>query len=175
MYKITCFAPIEPQQLEKALKGIHFKTVKSGFEWLMDGSVFRIEPFQNQPRDSMKAYRIYFNGDINGGTYLFDLTLGCMDAVVTGIEYILEDSSMKHDDWMNELIRKPSYHMIDSRGLFSKQEVGVTLVNNTVTLQLRSRKNQKLKMWDCLKRIDFIREELQPVKYDLFSIEEEIA
>jgi hypothetical protein len=176
MFKITCFAPIEPGTLEKALKGVHFESTKDGFEWNMDGTSFRIEPFKSQPRDSMKGYRIYFNCDINGGSYLYDLTLGCMGAEITGIEYILEDSSIQHHDWMNDLRNRPSYRMKDSRGLFSKQDVGVILVNNTVTLQLRSRKNQKLKMWDCLKQVDFIREDLQPVKYDLFSFnKEEIA
>jgi hypothetical protein len=173
MFKITCFAPIEPKQLEKVLKGIHFQTIKSGFEWKMDASTFRIEPFQNQPRDSMKAYRIYFNGDIHAGTYLFDLSLGCMGAIVTAVEYQLEHPTMKHQDWMKDLQRRASYQMIDARGLFMKQRIGVVLVDDTLTLQLRSRKNQKLIMMDALKKIDFIREELMPVEYDLFSFQEE--
>ncbi|QCJ45454.1 hypothetical protein FAY30_26290 (plasmid) [Bacillus sp. S3] len=45
MFKITCFAPVEPEQLEKALKGIHFKTVKNGFEWRMDGNT--VSPYSN--------------------------------------------------------------------------------------------------------------------------------
>ncbi len=44
MFKITCFSPVDPSKLEKALRGIHFKVVKNGFEWNMDGTTFRIEP-----------------------------------------------------------------------------------------------------------------------------------
>lgn len=176
MFKITCFAPIEPNQLEKALKGIHFKTINSGFEWKMDGSTFRIKPFENQPRGSMKAYRVFFDGDIHGGAYLFDLSLGCMGAIVSGVDYHLEHPTMKHQDWMKDLRKRASYQMIDARGLFMKQGIGVVLVNDTLTLQLRSRKNQKLIMVDSLKKIDIIREELMPVEYDLFSFQrEEIA
>lgn len=177
MFKMTCFAPIEPRQLAEKLKGILFKTVKNGFERNLDGTTFRIEPFQNQPRDSMKAYRVYFEGSVLGGSYLFDLSLGCMGAIVTGVEYILEHPSMKQADWLKELRRRPSYQMTDSKCLFKKHDCGVIVVNNTVTLQLRSKKNQKLIMVDCLKKIDFIREDLLPVEFDLFSFseEEEIA
>lgn len=177
MFKITCFAPIEPKQLENAIKGIHFKTVKSGFEWKMDGTTFRIEPFQNQPRERMKGYRVFFDGDIHGGSYLFDLSLGCLGAEVTGVEYILEHPTMKNLDWMKQLRKRSTYQMVDVRGLFVKQSVGVILVNDSVTLQLRSRKNKKLIMVDAIKKIDFIREELMPVEYDLFSCatQEEIA
>ncbi|MFT9496316.1 MULTISPECIES: hypothetical protein [Bacillota] len=177
MFKLTCFAPIEPEKLELSLRGIHFKIVKNGFEWHMDGTTFRIEPFQNQPRESMKAYRVYFDGDIQGGSYLFDLSLGCMGAIVTGVEFIMTHPKMKQDDWIKDLRKRPSYKMIDPRGLFMKGSCGVVVVNDSVTLQLRSKKNKKLIMVDCLKKIDFIREELYPVEYDLFSIpaEEDIA
>lgn len=173
MFKLTCFAPVETVQLEKALKGINFKRVKNGFEWYMDGTTFRIEPFQNQPRDSMKAYRVYFNCEISGGLYLFDLSLGCMGAVITGIEYILEHPTMKHADWMKEMRKRPSYKMIDPKGLFTKEGCGVILVNDSVILQIRSKKNQNLIMVDCLRKIDFIRGDLTPVEYDLFSFADE--
>lgn len=175
MFKITCFAPIEPKQLEKALKGIHFKTVKYGFEWKMDGTTFRIEPFKNDPRGIVRGYRAYFDGDIHGGTYLFDLSLGCLGAEVTAVEYILKYPTMSSVDWLNNIRKRSSYQMIDSRGLFNKQGVGVIVVNDSVTLQLHSRKSKKLIMVDAIKKIDFIREELVPVEYDLFSFQEEIA
>jgi len=178
MFKITCFAPIEPEQLGKALKGIHFKPVKSGYEWSMDGTTFRIEPFQEQPRDSLKGYRVHFDGDIHGGTYLFDLTIGCMGAEVTGVAYELEHYKMKKEQWLKDIRRRPSFKLIDPRGLFMKGKVGVVLSNDSVILQLHSRKNQKLILVDALKQIDSIREELLPVDIDLFSFlstQEEIA
>jgi hypothetical protein len=176
MFKLTCFAPIEPTKLEHLLKGIHFKPVKNGLEWYMDGTIFRIEPFQNQPRESMKAYRIYFNGDIHGGTYLFDITLGCLGAEVTGIEYLLEHQDMKNEDWISDLRKRASYKLVDPRGLYSKQGIGVIVINNSITLQLRPGKNKKLKIVECLEKISVIRNELMPIDYDLFSFsKEEIA
>lgn len=177
MFKITCFAPIEPEKLGIALKGIRFTATKKGYEWSMDGTRFRIEPFQEQPRASMKGYRVYFDGDIHGGAYLFDLSLGCMGAYVTGIEYQLEHEQMKKEQWFKELRRRKSFKLIDPRGLFMKEKIGAVLVNDSVVIQLHSRKNQKLILVDALKQIDFIREDLQPVEYDLFSCakQEEIA
>lgn len=178
LFKITCFAPVEPIQLEQSLRGLHFKKVKNGFEWHVDGTTFRIEPFQNQPRESNKGYRVFFNGSIEGGCYLFDLSLGLMGAFVTGVEYILEQPSKTNEDWIKDLRKRPSYQMVDPRGLFTKKGCGIIVVNQTVTIQVRSRKNQKLKMLDCMKQVDCIREELMPVNFDLFSFlgqEEEIA
>jgi hypothetical protein len=177
MFKLTCFAPIEPEQLELKLKGIHFKKVKNGFEWTMDGAIFRIEPFQNQSRDSMKAYRVMFDGDIHGGAYLFDLSLGCMGGIITAVEYTLVTPNRTNQDWMRDLRKRASYEMIDARGLFMKQNIGIVVVNNSITVQLRSRKNQKLILVDALKKIEFIRDELKPIDFDLFSFSanEEIA
>lgn len=169
MFKLTCFVPMEPKQLETVLKGIHFHPLKNGLEWHMDDAVFRIEPFTNQPRGSMKAYRIYFDGDIDGGLYLFDLSMGCLGAQVTGIEYVLEHPGMNSSDWKKELRKRTSYKMVDSRGIYSKLGVNIVVVNNSVTIQLHSSKNKKLKTVDCLKQVDAIREELTPVVEDLFS------
>ena len=179
MFKLTCFAPIEPKQLEQALRGICFKPVKKGFEWTMDGTTFRIEPFENQPRGAMKAYRVTFDCDFPGGMYLFDLSLGCLGTLVTGIEYVLEHPKMNNSDWMKDLNKRQSYKKIDARGLFMKNGISIVVINHAITLKLHSRKNQKLILMDALKKIDVIREELEelvPVDFDLFSYpQEEIA
>ncbi|MEK3992668.1 hypothetical protein [Robertmurraya sp. FSL R5-0851] len=177
MFKITCFAPIEPVDLEKRLKGIYFKTVKKGFEWSMDGAKFRIEPFENQPRTTMKAYRVSFDGELHGGLYLFDLTIGCLEPLVTCVECILEYPSMKDVDWFKELRKRPSYQMIDPRGLYMKKGISAVVSNNSLTLKLHSRKNKNLKLADSLNEIDILREDLVPSEgFDLFScLQEEIA
>ncbi|MFC0476911.1 hypothetical protein ACFFHF_17040 [Robertmurraya beringensis] len=177
MFKITCFAPIDPSDLEQRLKGIYFKTVRKGFEWSMDGSTFRIEPFENQPRTSMKAYRISFDGEIHGGQYLFDLTIGCLEPLVTCVECILDYPTMKDVDWMKELRKRPSYQMIDPRGLYMKKGISAIVTNDSLTLKLHSRKNNNLKLVDALKEIDILREDLVPNEdCNLFScLQEEIA
>lgn len=170
VFKVTCFAPIEPSQLANVL-GIYFKTVKTGFEMNMDGTFFRIEPFQNQPRTSMKGYRIYFDCDIHAGLYLLDQTIGHMEPIVTGVECILSIANQTTQDWIRN-IKMRSYKST-GRGLFDKEGVGIIVVNNTVTLQIRSRKDQKLKVVECINKIDSIRKDLLPaVEYDLFSLPE---
>lgn len=175
MFKLTCFVPMEPNQLETLLKGIHFQPRNNGLEWRMDDAVFRIEPFKNQPRDSMKAYRVYFDGDIDGGLYLFDLSLGCLGAQVTAIEYALQSPGMTTSDWIKELRKRPSYKMVDGRGIYSKLGAHIVVVNNTLTIQMHSPKNKKLKTVDCLKQVNSIREDLTPVEVDLFSFSTEEA
>jgi hypothetical protein len=82
---------------------------------------------------------------------------------------------MKQSDWMKDLRKRKSFQMIDPRGLFMKQGVGIVVVENSITIQLRSRKNKKLILIDSLKTVDSIREELIPIEFDLFSSMEEIA
>ncbi|MEK4671093.1 hypothetical protein [Niallia sp. FSL R7-0271] len=176
MYKLTCFIPMEPDEVEEALRGIRFTKKKDGFEWSMNGSVFRIEPFQNQSRELLKGYRVYFDGDIVGCSYLFDLSIGCLGAHVTSIDCIIEHPSKTYQDWITDLSKRPSCKMIDSKGLFVKGDIYLTIVNNSLIIQKRSRKNQKLKLIETLKQIDFIREDLSPKEFDLFSFgEEDIA
>jgi len=169
MFKLTCFAPIPPEQLGTALRGLRFATKKEGFEWYLDGHIFRIEPFKNQPRESMKGYRVLFNGEIDGGIYLFDSSLGWLEPMVTGVEYELSHQKMKTEDWIKDLMKRPSYKMIDSRGLFQKGRIGVVVVNDKITFQIRASKGKKLKLIECLKEIELLQSELRPVEFDLFS------
>ncbi|MDC3424361.1 hypothetical protein NC797_07555 [Aquibacillus sp. 3ASR75-11] len=173
MYKITCFTSITPNELGKALKGFRFLTTKEGFEWKVDGYSFRIEPFKNQPRHNMNGYRVYFDGSIDGGIYLFDMAIGWTHPKITGVEFDLSVSSRTSKDWINDLISRNSFRTIDTRGLFRKGKVGVIAVNDTVTLQIRSTKGKQLKLIECLKEVEKIREEITPVEFDLFSFIEE--
>lgn len=170
VFKITCFVPIEPLQLAKDLKALYFRSKTNGFEFQMDGTFFRIEPFQNQPRTTMKGYRIFFNCAIQTGLYLLDQTIGYKEPVVTGVECILSVDNQTTQDWIQDIRKRSTYKMTDSRGLFDKDGVGIIVVNDTVTLQLRSK---HLKIVECINKIDSIREELLPnVEYDLFSLAE---
>ncbi|PGT83240.1 hypothetical protein [Bacillus sp. AFS040349] len=176
MFKITCFAPISPEDLGKALKALKFQEKKGCYEWYLDGHVFRIEPFKNQPRDSMKGYRVYFNGNIDGGIYLFDSALGWLETNISGVECELEIASMKSNDWIKDLISRNSFKTLDTRGLFLKGRVGVVVVNDKVNLQIRSTKGKQLKLIECLKEVNVIRDELRPDDFNLFSfIEEGVA
>ncbi|MCD4837950.1 MULTISPECIES: hypothetical protein [Neobacillus] len=77
---------------------------------------------------------------------------------------------MKYEDWIKDLRKKSSYKMVDPRGLFTKDNCFVVVVQNTVTIQLRSKKKPKTKNGGLSKKVDLIREELMPDKYDLFSL-----
>ncbi|MFC0273563.1 hypothetical protein ACFFIX_19415 [Metabacillus herbersteinensis] len=173
MFKLTCFASITPEDLEKALKGLRFVAKKDGYEWYVDGHVFRIEPFKNQSRDSSKGYRVYFNGAIDGGIYLFDSSLGWLSPRIIGIEYELSHSKMKSTDWINDLNRRMSFQTLDIRGLFQKGRVNCVVVNDSLQLQIRTTKGKQLKLIECLKEIETLRDELLPNDFDLFSFHQE--
>lgn len=173
VYTITCFTEITPEKLGNYLKGISFKHTKDGFEWSIDGYTFRIVPFKNQPRDSLKGYRVYFDGDMNGGTYLFNLSMGCLSPIVTGVEFVLEHEDMKTMDWIKELRKHPSFKRTDMYGIYEKNGMGLIVVNDSITIQMRSKKNKKLILIDCMRQIESIRDELKPVDFNLFSILQE--
>ena len=170
MYKITCFVPISPEDLETALRGMHFKCVKGSFEWSIDGTtVFKIEPFKNQPRLSQKAYRVYFNCDIAGAAYLFDTSLGYLGASITAVEYTLTDSNYKTLDWISRLNKQPKIKR-EGPGIFVKEGIGAIVVNDSVVFQLRSRKNKNLILFDCIKKIEDFLQDVKPEEsFDLFS------
>jgi hypothetical protein len=164
---------MSPEKIGENLNCLQFKEVKNGFEWYLDGHVFRIEPFQMQPRYGEKGFRVYFNGSIDGGAYLFDMSLGWVNPSITGVEYTISHPSKKNKDWISDLLKRPSYHCIDTRGIFMKNGVGIVVINDQLHLQVRGK---KIKLLEVLKKIELLREELTPVEFDLFSyVEEGIA
>lgn len=173
MFKITCFASISPEDLSAALRGLRFTQKKDCFEWQLDGHFFRIEPFKNQSRESLKGYRVFFNGAIDGGLYLFDSALGWLSPSIAGVEYELSHESKNSNDWLNDLSKRSSFKCLDPRGLYMKGNTHLVVVNDKINLQIRSPKGKSLKMIKCLKEVNALRDELKPVSFDLFSIGQE--
>ncbi|WP_209124513.1 hypothetical protein [Alkalihalobacillus sp. BA299] len=174
MFKITCFIEHSPEKLSAALTGLHFQNKKEGFIWSVDGHIFRIEPFKYQGRATNSyGYRVYFDGSIDGGIYLFDLSMGFLNPKVTGVEYNLYHQNRDKNDWLKDLNSRKSYQKSDTLGIYRKGNVGVVVLDDCVNLQIRATKKRSLKLIECLKQIDMIQEEIKPVEYDLFSILEE--
>lgn len=172
MYCITTFAPILPEQLAQKLKGLRFKISRQRFEWSQEGHLFAIEPFIHQPRGKEKAYRVYANGLIDGISYMFDMSLGGVSPSISGVEYVLKYPSYTNEHWQREFTKRPSFRMVDSRGIYEKDGVFFILVNDELRIQLRPPKAQKLNLIQALRKVDSFREELQPKEYDLFSLSE---
>jgi hypothetical protein len=172
MYCITTFAPILPEQLAQKLKGLRFKITRKRFEWSQEGHLFAIEPFIHQPRGKEKAYRVYANGLIDGISYMFDMSLGWVSPSISGVEYVLKYPSYDNGHWQREFAKRPSFKIVDSRGIYHKDGVLFVIVNNEVRIQLRPPKAQKLNLIQALRKVDSFREELQPKEYDLFSLSE---
>lgn len=173
MFKVTCFAPITPDKLWDGLKGLQFTKKKEGFEWYLDGHVFRIEPFKNQSRTNMKGYRVYFNGSIDGAIFLYDFALSWINPAITGIEFSLSHSNITSQDWIKDLMSRSSISTVDTKGIFKKGPIGIVVVNDEVVIQLRSSKGSQLNLLPSLKQIESIKEELKPAEHDLFSLLEE--
>ncbi len=175
-FKVTCFTGLSPERMKGALKGLHFKDVKGSYQWELDGHVFRIEPFQNQPRyDNVFGYRVYFNGSIDGAAYLFDLSLGYLEPKITGLEYNMPHGKKSRYDWIKDLSSRRTYLKSSRMGLFKKGKTGIVVLDDLVNLQIRPAKKESLKLIEGLKEIDFIRDELSPQEFDLFSCSEEGA
>lgn len=172
MFKITCFASVHPSTLGPALKAVHFNEVKGRFIWRLEGAEFVIEPFKNYgDHQSSYGYRVYFDGSIDGAMYLFDMSLGCFQPQITGVEYLLQHQSKNQEGWINDLLKRPSYRTCDVRGVFFKGHVGVVcLPDSTVNLQIR-KKIKAYKLIELLKEIDCLKHDIMPVDYDLFSVE----
>ncbi|MFE7064530.1 hypothetical protein ACFVAD_20555 [Sutcliffiella sp. NPDC057660] len=175
MFKITVFSPIPPVEIGPLLKGFRFTEVKNEFVWKVDGYVFRIVPFGTQGRaQTAYGYRVFFNGSIDGGQYLFDLSMGCFTPTINAVEFDLTHPTMKQSDWISDMLRRPSYKTGQLRGIFEKGNVKIVcLPNDVVNLQLRKNHSRVVKLPVFLKEVEMIRDDLLPVEYDLFSSFEE--
>jgi hypothetical protein len=170
MYKITCFAEMDPKSLGEHLKALRFKTIKSGYEWQTNGHIFRIEPFRFQEEHGQYGYRVSFNGGIDGGYYLFDVSLGWLNLDVTAIEYVISISTRSKMDWFQDFKSRKSFKMLDGRGLFDCKGFTVIILDREVHIQKRAYKGKRLKLMDCLKEVDCLQAEITPVEYDLFTV-----
>ncbi|WP_026801553.1 hypothetical protein [Pontibacillus halophilus] len=174
MYKITCFLPVSFSELCIHLRGMHFRNEKGVLVWKADGHEFKICPFTNQNEsDSTHGYRVSFNGSMDGGLFLFDMALNSYKPQVKGIEYELPLGERTQHEWIKELYKWRSIETIDTRGIFRKDSIGIVVVPDHVNLQVRPKRKKNLKMVECLKEIDKLREDITPSTYDLFSIIEE--
>ncbi|UAL49881.1 hypothetical protein K7887_22450 (plasmid) [Sutcliffiella horikoshii] len=177
MFKLTCFSPVSAKEIGKLLKGFRFKNIANEFVWEVDGHVFRIVPFGPQGNSQTQyGYRVYFNGSIDGGLYLFELSMGCLKSTINAVEYDISLEEWTQDDWITDLLKRPSYKPQQIRGIFSKGNVNVIcLPNNIVNLQLRKKHSKAFKLIELLKEVESIKEELEPVEFDLFSTFEEVV
>lgn len=177
MFKLTTFASIHPQKLEKALRGLHFNLTPKGFEWKLDGHTFLITPFgPNEKHQESYGYRIYFDGLIDGGLYLFEMCMGGYAPRIQAVEFDLTHKKMSQEEWIKDFFSRPSLTPGSMRGIFTKGKIGIVcLPDHTVNIQLRT-KSKANKLLEFLKEIESVRHELQPSDFDLFSsLEEEVA
>lgn len=171
MFKLTMFSTSHPEEVGKSLKGLHFKESKEGFFWELDGHKFIISPFgpTENYRESY-GYRVYFNGLIDGGLYLFEMSMSCFQPHITGVEFDLSVPSYTQDDWIKEFSKRPSFSSTQNvRGIFNRGEIFIVcLPNNSVNIQIR-KKAKGSKLASFIKEIDSVRNEITPSEYDLFS------
>lgn len=176
MFKLTMFSPIHPNKVGPALKGLHFKETKKGFEWNFDGHTFLICPFGTQgDYQESYGYRVFFDGLIDGGLYLFEMSMSCFNPSISAVEFDLFVTNLTQKDWIRDLNRRPSFKSLDLRGIYRKDQANIVcLPNDTVNIQIR-KKTKAIKLPELLKEVDSIRDELTPSKYDLFSVNENMV
>lgn len=176
MFKITCFVDTSPADLYKALNGLHFQQSKEGFVWNMDGNQFRIEPFKcNATRGSSFGYRVYFDGSIDGGLYLFNLSMGFMNPKINGVEYDVYHNNRTKLEWIRDLNSRVGFKKSPTLGIYRNGSVGIVVLDDCVNLQIRPSHKKSLKVIECLKELHLVQSELQPNNYDILSLLEEDA
>ncbi|MFD1609815.1 hypothetical protein [Oceanobacillus luteolus] len=168
MYKITVFANIEPTVLAKNLSSIRFKVnhKNGGMYWKGEDGFFNIIPFHNQSIQLAKGYRIYTNYPISTIVYLLDGAFNWLDSKITGIEYQYLLSKPKLV-LIKEFLANPKLKVIDSRGLFSFDDMGIVIMEDKVVFQRRTKIK---KIGEELRKIEDVRDRLFPSTYDLFSV-----
>lgn len=167
MYKITCFARIDEQTFAEYLRQKGFVLGKKGYELQLDGTFFRVRPFQNQARESFKGYRIFFTCDITSGSHLFNHVFRGIDNFVTGVEYIEKSPDI---DWEKAVER---FCERTGPGIYRMGKTGICIMNDTVVLLMRSKKGKRLALMRSLEEVDSIRKKIvSSDEYDLFSLPE---
>lgn len=173
MYRITIFSKVSPATLSKQLSTVRFKVNSKTGEvfWKGEsGQVFIIIPFKEQSRDGLNGYRIHSDYPISTIIYLFQGAFDWIgDVKVTGIEYEkpLAKSKQEH---LNDCLAIPSMQIIDGRGLFTRNDVMVVLLDDKIVLQRRVKLK---KLNEELSKIEDIQDILFPASFDLFSFLEE--
>ncbi|QHA38713.1 hypothetical protein D5E69_23045 (plasmid) [Rossellomorea marisflavi] len=176
MFKLTTFAAVHPRELESALRGLHFRPVKGGYEWSIDGHIFRIQPFGPKgEHQEAYGYRIHFDGLIDGGLYLFEMSMAGFKPTIQAVEFDMIHPEKTQAVWISDFLRRPSLEPGGMRGIFSKGKVGIIcLPDHSVNIQLRI-KGKASKLPVLLREIESVRSELQPEDFNLFSYGEGVA
>ncbi|GLO68263.1 MULTISPECIES: hypothetical protein [Oceanobacillus] len=172
-FNITVFTNIKPKLLFENLTSIRFKiNLKSNEVYWKgeDEKQFIISPFRHQNRNGLNGYRIYSNYPISTILYLFDGALGWIHELkVSGVESEVSLTKTRKEH-LNEMISHPSLQMIDTRGIFIKDDISIILLQDKIVLQRRSKLK---KLNNELKKIEAAMDLLLPSKHDLFSFLEE--
>lgn len=172
-YKITLFSSVGAEELAEKLCTIRFNVDQKNGDvyWKGDnGEFFVISPFRQPYRYGLQGYRVYSNYPISTIMYLFKGAFGWVDVKVTGIEYEIHYSKSK-SEYLRHLMSHPSITTVDSRGIFSKQDVIIVLLNDKVVLQRRV--NLK-KIREEFKKIEDVKDTVFPNSHDLFSLLSEV-
>ena len=166
LFRMTCFLNIPPEKLTSLLVPLKFQKTRDSLVWRMDDHYFSIHPFKNQPRNGVYGYRVLFNGQMQGGIYLFDQSLSTFTPKIVSVEYIL-DNDKDVGWWRNQCLK---YRLKKrSTGAFRSGRVSIVLTGETIHFMIRSSAGKGLKVYECFKEIDELKDLLVPSKVDLFS------
>lgn len=171
MYKVTFFMEVSPNELEEKLVPVGFKKSKGSLLWSSEGSMFQIIPFGGNDRNTnLYGYRLFFNS-IGGGLYLYDMSLSMFQPIIKGVEYNLTELERTKDSWLFFFKSRPNFKVVDPRGIYQRDKVGIVVVNdNHLNLQIRPKQPKGVvPLNHSLEDIAVLLEELNPVELDIFS------
>lgn len=167
MYQLTFFIDAKAQQIKEGLRCMGFRDSKEGIQLKREQHSITIIPITDNNVVDSNGYKVQVNGTMDIVLYLFDV-LSCYKPQITALEFFIYDIKSKAE-WIKDLIKLPSFQCNDMRGIFKKNNTGIIVCNNEVILTRRAMRYKTLALYESLKEIELIREEIVPNKFDLFS------
>lgn len=169
-FKITFFLEQSIKELEAGLKGLGFKRAEKALVWKVEDRVFEICPFAAAKRyNDPYGYRVYFNGTVSGGLYLFDLSIALYRPQVIAVECESPFGDKTRQEWVRHFKSLANMQDGPMEGTFRWKGINI-MVTDRVIFMLRAKQQKTIKIVECVKKIKDVQAEMMPERFDLFSV-----
>lgn len=169
-FKITFFLKQSIKELTVGLKGLGFVPSEKKLRWTVGEKVFDICPFTGEKRhDEPYGYRAFFNGTVGGGLYLYDLSVAVYKPIVAAVEYTMSFGDTTRQEWIQHFNQQRTLNEGPLEGTYNWNGIYLSVLPDQLLFMVRAKKNKKLNINECVKRIEAVKEEVIPQRFDLFS------
>ncbi|KAA6446922.1 hypothetical protein [Bacillus swezeyi] len=168
MYQITIFTMEKKEKINDGLKKFGFSLIGNDFKLFVEEKHFTISPFKRQPEYGPFGYRIQSDLYAASLLSLFDHFISWINPKVNAVDLKIQKMINKNEV-RKILAENPSMKQVDPRGCYQFKRVGIVMINGFIQFQVRGR---NLKLADAIEEIEFTRDVINRVNFDLFSFHE---